>query len=128
VNGSLAPIQPRTIAAESTMPTNETAQIAEALKALTDRFSADPRVEGTMIELDTDEAGDPSAVITVILAEDTSDNDWTSAKLEPIAEYIRSAVRVSGVSRYPYVRFAKWSDVPNLGGFGPDERVWKRVG
>lgn len=100
--------------------------VETALSALS--TATPPRVEGALVELETDEAGDPAVVVTVILADDTEDADWVSAKLDPIAEAVRAAIRNSNVDRYPYVRFTKWADVPRVGGLDPDEQVWRRVG
>jgi hypothetical protein len=102
-------------------------QIAEALKGLTER-PPPPHIQGTLIALETDEAGDPAAVITVFLADKTPDSDWVSSRLDPIADFVRNAVRESGVDRYPYVRFAKWSDAPKVDGFDADDALWRRVG
>lgn len=107
---------------------SETDRISKAVHDALGRISSPPQVKGALIEFETDEAGDPAVVVTVVLADETGDSDWVSSKLDPIAEAVRAAVAAIGADRYPYVRFAKWSDVPKIGGFGPDERVWKRVG
>lgn len=107
---------------------NDEVRIINAVKAAMASLPPRPKVEGVMLELDTDEAGDPAVFITMILADRTPDSDWVTSKLEPIAEQVREAVRGSGAGRYPYVRFARSADVPKAGGFDAEERVWRRVG
>lgn len=107
---------------------NDAEQIAKALDGLSGRLPGPPRVQGMFLELGVDEAGDPAAFVTVLLVDKTPDSDWVSAKLDPIASAVRTAVRASGVDRWPYVRFARWSDAPAVGSFDPNEHAWRRVG
>ena len=88
----------------------ETDQIRAALATVPTSFPGHPRVVETRFKLGSDEAGDPAVFVVVLLDENTSDADWTSPKLEPIAERFRAALDDAGIARWPYVRFARPSD------------------
>jgi hypothetical protein len=74
-----------------------------------------PRTVGMHFDVGTDEAGDPAVYVVVLLDEGTRDEDWTSEKLDPIAQTIRAALRAAGVSRWPYVRYSKPSELRAAG-------------
>ncbi len=95
--------------------TNEVEQIESALRAITHSMPAGPRVVDLRFDLGVDEAGDPAIFVVVLLDEGTKEKDWVSPRLDPIADRVREALRAAEVRRWPYVRFAKPSDLKTAG-------------
>lgn len=86
-------------------------RVNAALKSASTSAPAGPKIVDTRLELGMDEAGDAAAFITVVLDESTRGDEWTSANLRPIADHIKNSLRDSGIGYWPYVRFAKPSDL-----------------
>lgn len=89
---------------------NESERIRTTLESVPASLPSHPKVVETRFELGTDEAGDPAVYVVVLLDDSTSDADWVSSKLEPIAQRVRAALHEAGIARWPYVRFARPSD------------------
>jgi hypothetical protein len=64
--------------------------------------------------LESDQTGDPAVTVTVQLADETPDDDWTSENLDPIAVKIRRRIQAQGTGRWIYVRFTKLSSQEGL--------------
>jgi hypothetical protein len=94
---------------------NETDRIRNTLDQVSSSLPANPHVVGTQFDLGTDGTGDPAVYVVVLLDDATKDEDWTSPKLEPIADRFREELRAAGIDRWPYVRFAKPSDLKAAG-------------
>jgi hypothetical protein len=93
----------------------ELEHIRSTLDEVQRRLPSFPRTVGLHFDVGTDDAGDPAVYIVVLLDESTRDEDWTSDKLDPIADLIRGALRGAGVSRWPYVRYSKPSELRAAG-------------
>ncbi len=97
------------------MPVTESELFRAALESVVSANGRPPTVIGTRFELGSDQGGDPAVFVTVLLDEATKDEDWTSPKLDPSADRIRALLRGTGTARWPYVRFARPSDLKAVG-------------
>ncbi|MEM8835466.1 MAG: hypothetical protein AAGD00_06565 [Planctomycetota bacterium] len=88
--------------------------IIESLKPLVDAPNALSQtvvVERLDIEVADDHDGDPAVYATVVLSESTTEEQWTSAILDPIADKIREAVAEVDRTRFVYVTYSRPSDL-----------------
>lgn len=94
----------------STSASRREISISAAIDRATSLLRSPPKVERVTFELGKDAAGDEAVYITVVLASDTRDEDWVSAKLDPISSGLRKAILESVQDAWPYVRFARAED------------------
>lgn len=94
---------------------SETDRIRSLLKKLAPSLPRRPKIRDIRFELGADEAGDPAVFVTVLLDDSTRDEDWIAPKLDPIAQRIRDELHKEGAGRWPYVRFARPSDLKRAG-------------
>ena len=74
-----------------------------------------PRIVDSMFEVGTDGTGDQAVTVTVFLDESTTEKEWTSEHLEPIEDRVSEAIHNSDLGLWPYVRFARKSDLRQAG-------------
>ena len=94
---------------------NERAIIEAALDATKAEWSGVPRIDSFRFELGEDLGGDPAVTVTVLLDEQTRDEDWTVPNLNPIRDIIERRIEAGGVERWVYVRFIRPSDLQAVG-------------
>ncbi len=94
---------------------SESEQVKRALDGTKRQWKGNPRVVEFQFNLGEDQTGDPSVFVTTLLDDATSDGDWTSANLDPIAQRCKEAIAEAGVERWVYVRFARPADLNDPG-------------
>ena len=90
-------------------------EIRRILETISGPQPSRPSVVGTRFELGIDQADDPAVYVTVLLDDKTKSKDWTSPKLDPIADRVKEAIRAGGIAHWPSVRFATPSDLKAAG-------------
>jgi hypothetical protein len=70
-----------------------------------------PPIERIEWEEFTESVGDPALRVLVVLARGIRDDEWEWDHLKPVQDAIFAAVRGSGDSRFPYVRFVLSSEL-----------------
>ncbi len=94
---------------------NDGSKVESAVEAVRAGWDETPRLVGVRVKLGPDQTGDPSVFVTGVLDESTRDEDWTSARLDPLIERFRKAVADAGVDRWVYVSFARPSELNGNG-------------
>jgi len=62
-------------------------------------------IESLEFTLEDDQTGDPAVTVTVVLPDDTTDENWTTEKFQPIIETIQGQIAEKEVDRIVYVLF-----------------------
>lgn len=87
----------------------ETKLVDQAINQAKQDLNADiglvVHVEDVQYSLEPDQTGDPAVIVTVVLRDDTRDEDWKSENLNPISEMLRKRIAEKQIDRLVYVRF-----------------------
>jgi hypothetical protein len=63
----------------------------------------------------TNRMGEPSLMVWVILKESLPDEEINYALVEPVVRAIRDGLLAAGVQLFPYLRYAKQSELDEIG-------------
>lgn len=81
------------------------AKIERALRLSNFNLPPRPKVERIEWWETVDSVDDPAIDVTVVLADETRDDERHWVQLKPISDAIFAAVRKVGDERFPYIRF-----------------------
>jgi hypothetical protein len=88
-------------------------QIARALHAFVESRAADsakkPVVVAASCSLELDDAGDPTLMVRLALAKNTTDGEWTNKLLLPLADEIRNMLAEQTGQSWVHVSFERSS-------------------
>jgi hypothetical protein len=98
------------------MPVDQKIRSALKLSKLKAKLPENPRVADIRVEDYVDTDGEDALRVMVILAESVDIENFRGADISALKSAIRNAVREQGVELWPYIRFAKQSELDE-----PDE-------
>jgi hypothetical protein len=84
------------------------------------RLPAEPRVVDVRVEEVEDWSGEDSLEVFVTLPDDASDEDHRWAKIKPVYEAIRQALRDAGETRFAYFTSGTRADYEGRYSYDPD--------
>lgn len=91
--------------------TEKVVTIEEALRSRVRKIKGRPKPVDVRCRFGVDSADDPTIFVTVVLDDETTDEDWTTEKFQPISDALKKELHRLGVERWPSFSYATLEDL-----------------